>query len=78
MSYAKLRGRIREKYGTIEAFAKAMKKDVSTISLRLNNKITWKREEIETACEVLEIPIQEVHLYFFTQKVGETQHEVKL
>lgn len=74
MSYAKLRGRIREVFGTIEAFADAMNRDVSTISLRLNNKIAWKREEIEKACEVLEIPINEVHLYFFTQKVGLSQH----
>lgn len=75
MSYAKLRGRIREIFGTIEAFADAMDKDVSTISLRLNNKIAWKREEIEKACEVLRIPINEVHLYFFTQKVGISHQE---
>lgn len=73
MSYAKLRGRIREVFGTIEAFANAMDKDVSTISMKLNNKAAWKREDIETACEVLRIPIEDVHLYFFTQKVGKTQ-----
>lgn len=73
MSYAKLRGKIREVFGTVEAFAKAMDKDVSTISLKLNNKCAWKREDIEKACEVLGIPIEDVHLYFFTQKVGISQ-----
>lgn len=73
MSYAKLRGRIREIFGTVEAFANAMDKDVSTISLKLNNKAAWKREDIEKACEVLRIPIEDVYLYFFTQKVGISQ-----
>lgn len=69
MSYAKLRGKIKEVFGTIEAFAAAMNRDVSTISMKLNNKAAWKREDIEKACEILGIPIEEVHLYFFTQKV---------
>ena len=77
MSYAKLRGRIREVFGTIEAFAKAMDKDVSTISLKLNNKVAWKREDIEQACIVLEIPVEQVHLYFFNKKVGFSQLEEK-
>ena len=73
MSYAKLRGRIREIFGTNEAFAKAMEFDLSTLSAKLNNKSPWKREEIEKACEILSVPIEEVHLYFFTQKVGISQ-----
>ena len=73
MCYAKLRGRIIEVFGTIQAFAEAMQKDVSTISAKLNNKSTWKREDIELACKLLHIPIEEVYLYFFAQKVGKTQ-----
>ena len=75
MSYAKLRGRIREVFGTNGKFAEAMNLDSSSISERLNNKTAWKREEIEKACEVLAIPIEEVFLYFFTQKVGNSQQE---
>lgn len=67
MSYAKLRGKIREVFGTNKAFAKAMDKDYSSISFKLNNKAPWKREEIEQACILLDIPIEEVHLYFFTR-----------
>lgn len=73
MSYAKLKGKIKEVFGTIKAFADAMNKDVSSISAKLNNKTPWKREEIELACKLLGIPIEEVHLYFFTQKVGKSQ-----
>ncbi len=73
MSYAKLKGKIKEVFGTIQAFADAMDKDVSTISAKLNNKSTWKREDIELACKLLQIPIEDVYLYFFTEKVGKTQ-----
>lgn len=65
MSYGKLRGKIREVFKTEEAFALAMKKDPSTMSLRLNGKSEWSRREIETACGLLGIPIEEVHCYFF-------------
>lgn len=75
MSYGKLRGRILEVFGTNEAFANALGIDPSSLSAKLNNKSPWKREEIEKACELLEIPIEEVHLYFFTQKVGNSQQE---
>lgn len=73
MSYAKLRGKIKEVFSTNEAFAKAMDFDLSTLSAKLNNKSPWKREEIEKACILLGIPIEEVYLYFFTQKVGKSQ-----
>jgi hypothetical protein len=75
MSYAKLRGKIREVFGTNEAFAKAMDMNPSTLSAKLNNGSPWNREEIEKACELLHIPIDQVHIYFFTQKVGISKHE---
>lgn len=68
MSYAKLRGKIKEVFGTNEAFAKALGIDVSSLSAKMNNKSPWKREEIERACELLHIDISEVHIYFFTAK----------
>lgn len=73
MSYAKLKGKILEVFKTQEAFAQAMGMDKSTLNLKLNNKAPWKREEIEKACELLNIPIEEVYLYFFTAKVGVSQ-----
>lgn len=74
MSYAKLRGRIREQYKTQEAFAEAMGMDCSTLSMKLNEKSEWSRTEIEKACELLEIKIEEVYAYFFTKKVWKTKH----
>lgn len=74
MSYSKLRGKIREVFGTQEAFAEAMGMDKSTMSLKLNGKSEWTMTEIEKACYLLGIPINEVYLYFFTAKVGNAQH----
>lgn len=73
MSYPKLRGKIREVYGINEKFANAMGMDLSSLSAKLNNKSPWKREEIEKACELLDVRIEEVHLYFFSQKIGISQ-----
>lgn len=75
MSYAKLRGKIRENFKTQEAFADAMCMDTSTLSLKLNGKSEWARNEIEKACYLLEIQIEEVYSYFFTEKVGKTQQK---
>lgn len=66
MSYPKLRGRIREKFGTQEAFSAAMDMNPTTLSAKLNGKTDWTRQEIEKACELLEIPLAEAHTYFFT------------
>lgn len=65
MCYAKLRGKIKEVYGTQVRFAEAMDMDRSTLSLKLNGKSEWSRIEVEHACRLLKIPIQDVHEYFF-------------
>lgn len=69
MKYRKLRGKIKEVYGTIEAFADAMGMKLPRISQRLNGAVSWKMNEIAKACELLHIPLTEVYLYFFDQKV---------
>ena len=63
--YAKLRGIIREKFKTQEAFAKAMNMRISTLSAKLNDRSEWTKTQIMRACELLEIPIADAHLYFF-------------
>lgn len=65
-SYAKLRGRIKEKFGTQAEFAPALEMDRSTLSLKLNGKSDWTRLEIEKSCMLLHIPFAEAHAYFFT------------
>ena len=63
--YRELRGRIRAKFGTQEAFAKKMGMHPTSLSLKLNGTRDWTREEIAKAQEVLEIPYDDVLRYFF-------------
>jgi transcriptional regulator with XRE-family HTH domain len=73
MSYAKLRGKIREVFGRQENFAEAMGIDPSTLSAKLNNKSPWTREDIELVCELLHIDLLEIPEYFFMKKVEKSQ-----
>lgn len=65
-SYAKLRGKIKEMYGSQDNFAAAIGMDRSTLSIKLNGKSDWTRTEIEKSCVLLEIPFVEAFNYFFT------------
>ena len=62
--YAKLSGRIKEKFKTQERFAEAMNMSPRSISLKLNNKREWKQNEIDKACELLEIQTSEIVEFF--------------
>lgn len=66
--YSKLCGRIVEKCGTQSAFAKKMGISERTISLKLNNKIFFKQNEIERAFDILGLNLNQIPLYFFTHK----------
>lgn len=68
MNYAKLRGRIVEMFHTQSAFAEAMGMDKATLSGKLNNRSQWSSDEIAKACELLNIPLSEAHLYFFCKQ----------
>ena len=68
MSYAKLRGRIVEKFGSQSAFAEAMGWRKALLSAKLNNKSEWGFPEVMKACELLGISLSEAHLYFFCAK----------
>lgn len=67
--YSKLAGKITEKFKTQLCFAQAMGLSERTISLKMNNQIGWKQNEILKACEILGIPLHLVNEYFFTLKV---------
>lgn len=64
-NYRKLLGRITEIFGTQAKFAEAMGISEHTISIKLNGKSEWKQPEIAKACQLLNIPIREMHAYFF-------------
>ncbi len=57
MKFARLRGVIREKFGTQEAFAKAMNMHPTTLSLKLRGKRDWTRQEMENACKLLGVSV---------------------
>ena len=67
--YSKMRGKIREKFGTQNAFAEAMELSSATLSDKLNNKVQWNQKEIDKAVELLEISKEDIVAYFFTEKV---------
>jgi hypothetical protein len=69
VNYKKLKLKIKEVFDTQDAFAEAMVMSYTALNLRLNNKTEWKTTEIIKACELLNIPLEDAHLYFFTQKV---------
>lgn len=68
-NYNKLRGKIREVFGTQDKFADAMDLSYTSTSLKLNNKVEWTQNEINKASKLLGIPDNEIALYFFTLKV---------
>lgn len=70
MDYSKLRGRIRERYVTEQAFAEAMGKTVSQMSLLLNGKAIWRQDDIRRASGLLEIADGEIGSYFFADRVS--------
>lgn len=67
--YNKLKGKIIEKFGNQLEFAKAMNWSERTTTLKLNSKVYWKQPEINKAMKLLEIPNDELQVYFFTQVV---------
>lgn len=67
--YSKLRGKIREVFGTQSKFASAMGLSNVSLSAKLNNNIAFTQSEINRACKLLSIPIEFIPIYFFTEKV---------
>ena len=62
--YRKLRGRIKEKFGTQSEFSKKLGLSEVSVSNKLNNVVDWGQEEMENA-----ISNTDIHAYFFTHEV---------
>lgn len=67
--YSKLRGRIVEKFGSATGFSKELGVALPTISAKLSNTKSITKNDIIEWSEKLEIPVSDIGLYFFTQKV---------
>lgn len=67
--YRKLSGKIIEKCETQASFAEQMGLSERTVSLKLNNKVSWKQAEIQKAMNILGLSDCDIQEYFFTLKV---------
>lgn len=74
-NYSKLRGRIKEIFGTQDKFAAALGIGRVSLSQRLNNILDFSGPEIFKACNLLQISAADIPAYFFTEEVQ--KHEQK-
>jgi hypothetical protein len=68
VDYSKLRGALREKFGTQQAFSFALGISEASLSAKLNGRTEWRTDEIAKACQLLGIPLEQAHEYFFCPK----------
>lgn len=66
-SFSKLLGRMKEREKTQSQLAKAIGKNESTLSAKLNGKSFFTVEEIDAICRELDISSNEIGVYFFTK-----------
>ena len=71
--YKKLRGKIREVFGTQDNFARALGIGRVSLSQRLNNHLEFTQQEINQSCELLSIKKIELANYFFNVKVQKNE-----
>lgn len=69
--FDKVRGRIREKLGSEAKFAEMIGTSATSLSAKFNNKSDFTASEIIRACDedVLDIPLDEIGINFFTKKL---------
>lgn len=63
--YAKLRSRIKEKYGTEGNFSTALGITQMSLSRKFNGKTQFSSNDIKQMSELLDIPLEEAGQYFF-------------
>lgn len=69
LDFRKLRGRIIEKYDTLENFAKSYGISTVCLSKKMNNRSQFTRKDILEMSEMLDISKEEIGDYFFTKRV---------
>lgn len=67
--YSKLRGKIKEVFGTQDRFADAIGLGRVSVSQRLNNQLEFSQQEMFKSAEVLGFSRAEIPAYFFTRVV---------
>jgi len=67
--YSALEGKIKQYYDTQENFANEIPMARSTLNLKLNGNVDFSSQNIYRMSYLLKIPIEEIGLYFFKEKV---------
>lgn len=68
-NYNKLKGRIKEFFGTQELFAESINLSTTSVNNKLNNKTPWTQDEIYSSILKLHINPNEIQEIFFTKEV---------
>jgi len=63
--FRKLRARIIEKYGTQKVFAETLKVSNNLVSLKMQNRVVFSKEDMIKWGELLDIPPEQFYEYFF-------------
>ena len=71
--FSKLLGRIREYGYTQKTLAIAVEMSVSQLNQCLKNKSNFKHMKILAICKVLNIPIEEIGVFFYALKTRKTE-----
>lgn len=67
-NHSKLLGRMREYGYTQESLSRTIGINESTLNVKLNGKGYFNTKEIDKIAELLEIPDDEIGVYFFNSK----------
>lgn len=71
--YSKLRGRIKEKFNTLDSFAEALGMSRTSLSQRLNNQLEFSQNEIAKAMVLLDEDEVNMVDFFYTPKVQKNE-----
>lgn len=66
--YSKLRGKIKEVFGTQKSFCNAMRMNGATLSAKLGNKTPFSQDEILKARRLLGLGAIDIPDYFFSEQ----------
>lgn len=75
LDYSKLRGRIVEKYGSVQAFSKVLNVKQEGVSHRLSNGKCLSHRSIMKWAKALDISQERIGIYFFTVKVKQVEQK---
>lgn len=74
--YSKLRGRIKEKLGTEREFASRIGRTANYVSKVFRNGTYLAQNDIANGADILDIPVDEIGVYFFTPEVHKNETNI--